>query len=220
LIETDEFISIPEYSVIYAPSLYGHINIAATFAPYWSDYIKSKTGKNITILSTKEELVGLNLHSTDKSNVYFLKYNQEVKNPNQFIVLSKISKIDMVLGEPVMYSRNVNLYTYSNYKKFLVLLNMQETHFRKKIKIDENTLNPSSNFISYFIDKSDNRSPFIKTMIHSSQDDIDVENILISYYTDYNFRDIDYVSVLWQKDFLSLEGDSNYSWRCVVKMVF
>ncbi len=132
LLKTGEFISIPENSVIYAPSLYGHINIAVTFAPYWSDYIKFKTGKNITILSTKEELVGLNLQGMDKSNVYFLKYDQEFKNPNQFIVLAKITKIDMVLGEPVIYSRNANLYTYSNYKKFLVLLKMREGHFRKK----------------------------------------------------------------------------------------
>ena len=213
LIKTDEFISIPENSVIYAPSLYGHINIAATFAPYWSDYIKLKTGKNITILSTKEELAGLNLHSADESNIYFLKYNQEFKNPNQFIVLAKIAKIDLVFGEPIIYSKNANLYTYSNYKKFLLLLNMGEGPFRKKLNIDENTLNPTSDFIAYLIDKSDDRGPLTKTMIHSSQNDIDVENILISYFTDYNFRDNDYVRILWQKDFSGLEGDTGNNWR-------
>jgi len=214
-LKTKDFLSIPENSIVYAPSLLNSINIAATPEPYWTRYIKARTGKNLTLLQNTEDLPKLRNQDFIGGNIYSMRYSQENKSPDQFIVFSKIGKIDYDWsGTLSIYSNKVTLYTYSKYRKFLIYSRMEQSKSRRKVFIDGSPLRLAGNDSFYYlIDKEKEKKSFITTSITSSKADIDVDSVLVSYFTDYDAKNVDYVKQIWQKDFYDLEGAKEENWR-------
>jgi len=90
LIKTVEFDKVPDGSIIYAPSLYRNSRgILKLGRNYWTEYFTLKTKKKITVIqhrkTTRQSTHG-------ESNFYYLKFLQEPKSKNQFILFAQLEK--------------------------------------------------------------------------------------------------------------------------------
>jgi hypothetical protein len=112
--ETVEFDKIPQNSIIVAPSLWKSRGIVSPSTTYWSRYILAKTGKMVTVIQNEAQLIGNN-NLNDHPPIYFLKFMQEQKSPNQMLLLAQI---DITMG---IKSKEIVLYSLSRYKKITVI---------------------------------------------------------------------------------------------------
>lgn len=111
--ETAEFDKIPQNSILLAPSLWKNRGIVSPNATYWSRYILAKTGKKIIAIQNEAQPIGNN-NSNDHPPIYFLKFMQEQKSPNQILLLAQI---DTVMEKK---AKEITLYSLSRYKEFTV----------------------------------------------------------------------------------------------------
>jgi hypothetical protein len=193
LINTHEFINIPNNSIIYAPTLYKYttgVILKETSEYYWSTLINSKTGKNIKIINSEEKLNNI---STYKSPLYYLGFSQEIKDPNLFMVLAKIKKIDSNSLRKKILSDNFLIFTLSKYKNYQIIYE-------------------TNNKVKYFLVNKDlETNPLVKTQINDSN--IDLYTINISHYLDAlsPLKDIEYQ---FKEGFYNEEIDNanNFRW--------
>lgn len=161
-INTDDFLRIPRNSIIYAPTLHKYttnIILKESTESYWSDYINSKTGKNIKIINSEEKLNNI---FTNKLPLYFLGFSQEVKDPNQFMVFAKINKIDS--DSKRILSNSFILFTLSKYKNYQIIYG-------------------ADNKINYFpVYRELETNPLVRTQVNDYN--IDLYTITVTHYLD------------------------------------
>lgn len=212
---SEDFKAIPDDSLIYAPSLWDSIGLAKPHETYWREYVKTKSGKNIHIIRdiNKEKLINFDIDKCKnilKNNIYFLKYSQEKKDPNQFIVFAKINNLKLD-DRVYFYSDNAILFTYSKYRKLLLFFNMIEDDKLKEVSVDNFCALIKNNFFRCVINKEAHKDPFVKTVISSK--DIDLESISLSNYVDDYVSPGHVLSFIWGKGFSCLEGSVLNNWR-------
>ena len=110
---TREFKSIPQDSVIYAPSLFSIRGIAWIFDPYWTDYLRQKTGKRVTVVASSSELLAT-AGSTGK--FYYLGYFQEPYTANQYLVFSRITNVALLQATGGVREPAATILSYSKNK--------------------------------------------------------------------------------------------------------
>lgn len=208
-----EFKNLPENSIIYAPSLFQFIGIMEIFPPYWTHYAAYKTEETINILHHPEliksyvkdsrvifkinkskniQIVGKQsilrekLQKADKNRLYFLKYSQEKKDSNQFIVFGKINSLVDKGADYDFLSDKADIYTISKYRKFLLFGCVYNEAFNKKLKIDgKDILEYHGNFFSYVTNKDHEKNVPIQTTVQTT--DMYLNSISISNYSDFKF---------------------------------
>ncbi|MBI5453470.1 MAG: hypothetical protein HY956_02470 [Deltaproteobacteria bacterium] len=202
---SEEFKAVPDGSVIYAPSLWQQIGFAAVYDAYWTDYISLRTGRNVIVTDRKEDMEAA---SSAGRPMYFLKYSQEKKDPNQFMVFSPITGLSR---DGAAYSENAFLYTYSKYKRFLLffMLDTERAGFTK-VSIDNNLNVTANGFFAGVVDKTGNKEPFLKTVISGER--INLDSVSLSNYTDFTGTDTAF-KLVWGEGCNELEGDSTHNWR-------
>lgn len=182
-LKTDQLRSIPENSIIYSPTLWGDIGYSDT---YWGDYINFRTNKNFKVVKTWEQLKSLiKGNDTSNSNLYFLKYSQVLKEPNQGIVFSKINKIGMLSERDYLYSDKIDIFYHSSNKKFSVFLNIADVKSQQEIFVDNYLVNMVNN--DYYlakINKEGNKQALTYTSIGTKN--IDLNSVMLSNFLDYS----------------------------------
>jgi hypothetical protein len=118
-IQTDVFASIPDKSFVYSPNLYSN-KFGYAYSRYkWGDYTYYKTGKKISFAAKKEEL--LKAIKDKKNNIFYLKYDYNKNNIDQFITFGQISKksiIDSV--NTIILTDSITCFFYSAHKDFSI----------------------------------------------------------------------------------------------------
>lgn len=205
---TDEFRAVPEGSLVYAPSLWDKIGFVGIHDSYWTDYVRARTGKEVAFINNRG-LMGKAMGPEGGPSVYYLKYSQERKDPDQFIVFSRIRNIG---PDGRLFSDNAYLFTYSRYKQFLLFLTTsggRGTAGQEKVYVDDALSFADNGFHAVLVNKEGEREPFVKTVVLARQ--LALENISISNYTDFAIRKI--FELNWGGGCHGLEGDTRYNWR-------
>jgi len=123
-LKTDEGKQLQENSVIISPTLWTHIGSAVIHDSYWSDYFKHRTNKNIFVLKDISALGNINVHG----NVYFLKYNQTLKDPEQYLIFSELNSSIKDKEIDSFYSNRVTVFSYSKYRSYTLIGALKENN--------------------------------------------------------------------------------------------
>lgn len=116
LIDTAEFQSLPDSSVIYAPSLWSQIGSVGIHDNYWTDYINYKSGKKVLVIKDLSQI------DQSLNDIFFLKYTQDLKINEQYIVFSKVENtIDELLSSANIKSDIATVYAFTKYNDFTIL---------------------------------------------------------------------------------------------------
>jgi hypothetical protein len=121
LIATNEFNSIPDNSFVYSPMLYSNADMYGfAYSRFkWGEYVYHKINKKIKFAANKEELI--QAINSNIENIYYLRYDYNKKDIDQFIALGSISKesiIDSVNSQ--IFSNKVTCFYYSAHKDFSI----------------------------------------------------------------------------------------------------
>lgn len=208
-INTSAFKTIPEGSTVYSPTLFQFrpYSYAVPYDTYWKDYISLKTGKTINFTDSKESLT-----QGDNNNLYYLKFVQDIKQPNQYLVFAKPSKILSRNGKNYIYSDNAFLINYSMNQNFILSLRFDDENSKllNDLTINNNYYYLSSNFFSKIIVNYNRLTPISQSTI-TSNDFFDVDSINVSFLLDHYSESPDLVT--WGEGFHTVEQNSMGSWR-------
>jgi hypothetical protein len=179
-IGTDEYKDIPANSIVYAPTLWGDIGYPET---YWEEYAYYKTGKKLKIVKSKDQLGSLLNLNNEKADIFFLKYSQEQKEPNQYIILSKVEDIVNRNNNYYFYSDSANVYYYSKNKQFLLFFSLRQAD-NNPISINNYPIGTINNDF-YAIQVNANNPQDILTHTVVKSINIDLNSIFISNFLNY-----------------------------------
>ncbi len=215
----DEFLKIskeqiPENSIIYAPSLLSHsMNIAAPERTYWTEYFSHKAGKRIQVVDEKDIMQFLVRRGQGELiKIYSLKYAQEEKDQNQFIACGPLNDFEDIRGNIQLYSNKASVYSLSKNKNFLLFFALKNDNTLKTAYVDDELVDiRNDNFFIHKILKSHDKSRLVETQITANN--LNVDSILLSYYTNINESILKEFSITWSGGFFSQENDENSKWR-------
>ena len=167
-LNTSQFKSIPEGSILYAPSLFESRGIAVITDHYWTEYISLKSGKNIKVVK-EAPLINANM-----PDIYYLKLFISNVRPDEYIFMS--SKIDKVVAQVQnsFISHEISLFTTKKNYELLIRAdylnslssgkNIQANEFTRKINLDKKI----SNF--YYYDYQSANNIYCDSIILSNYD--------------------------------------------------
>ena len=207
LAQTDELKAMPYGAVVYAPSLWEHRGIVANHPEYWSDYLTWRTGKKLNVVSTVEEF-DHDHRQRQQTEAFFLSFQQEPKEPNQFIVLAK-PPLSSLNGEPT-YSTDLCLFSYSKNKKF-VLIGRYQPGAPVAIYVNSEAVTDiSGDTFIHQVDESLSPDRLAKTTIKSSVP-VDAAHLTISYFQ-VGPKAPDF-QVAYGQGFYGIEKNEQSSWN-------
>ncbi len=132
-IKTPEIGNIPEGSVIYAPSLFHNTRgILKPNTNYWTKYFTLKTKKKIIVI---ENLKKKWLLDRTNTHYYYLRFLQEPKSKNQFILFAKLKRLNDLSANAAY------LFSYSKYKTYTMMGILKPNGQPIKIHINNNPVN-------------------------------------------------------------------------------
>ena len=113
---------------------------------------------------------------------------QQAKDPDQFIVFARIKKIAGAAKDIDLYSNRAFLFTYSRSRRSLLFFNVVRTGQQTDdhVLVDNIRLKIQGNDFFYcLLDNEKYRVPFVRSVIYSYSNDIDLKTVSISDYLDY-----------------------------------
>jgi len=235
---TKEFMSIPENSLVFAPSLFKPIGIVANFKPYWTNYTAYRQGDWINILDNgrlipeyiKNQLIVFNhtkkrnikiignyddlkkLLKDNNKRLYYIKYSQEKKDPNQYILFGKVNGYNDYGNDIDLYADTLYLFQLSKYREFLVFGTSDSELKFKTLKIDDSIvkINYNSNFAE-IINRNNNHNGLISAKIEFPK--MIADSVGVSNYTDIKYTDnglvIQYMNGIYQDEISHRWSDKN-----------
>jgi len=211
--------NVPTGSFIYAPSLWQHHGIVANDLPYWSDYLKLKYKKDVIVSNSLAELKK-RVVENGINGLYYLKFSQELKDYNQFILFAKIDKLNFSQNLKLIPLANKGrIFSNSKYRNFTVfgrVLSHSQTKIPNIVKINGINSNQEGNFFSALVNNRP-KSNHLSTII-SSNGLLDLESVSLSNYTDHQLLPIGnpllfHLSFDWGKGFYYKETNGTDYWR-------
>ena len=190
--ETDVFASVPEGSVMYAPSLWGsprtayytitnysgsHLVREKDGESYWSKYAQVCSGKAVSFTDDRNQM--LKQLADGSADVYYLRYLQEPKDPEQFLVFSKISEVPQDSGR--LYGDSLDLFSHSKNKTFVVNLAFRAP-IRRVLVDGRQSVWVHDNHAALPVNKLTDTSPMLHTLIEAPG--IDLDSVSLSHYLD------------------------------------
>lgn len=213
-VNSKEFLSIPENSVVYAPSLFKSIAIVANFKPYWTNYTAYRQGYWINILNNerliseyiKNPLIVFNhpgkrnikiignyddlkkLLKDNNERLYYIKYSQEKKDPNQYLLFGKVTGYNDHVNDIDLYADTLYLFQLSKYREFLVFGTSDSDLKFKKLKIDDSLVKIGLNSsFAEIINRNNNYDGLISAKIEFPK--MIADSVGVSNYTDIKYID-------------------------------
>ena len=173
-IKTEEYKTLPDNSVIYAPTLWNYIGSVAIHEEYWTNYFDYKSNKRIIITSKIESL-------SKSQNIYYLRFNQSQKDTNQYLVFSKINS--NYFRNKKLTSDTVNIYDFSKYSDFYIYGKTDDISSASNIIVKYDSNKPTIDGNNYRFDISENNyvKEYNLKKIELNGKDLDLETIGISY---------------------------------------
>ncbi len=210
-IQTEDFKALPANAVIYAPSLWRTRGILAHDPGYWTAYFTQKSGKVVQVVREPREISQL-VRKTFGSQLYFLDYKQESKEPDQYIVFAKLEGVSPVAR--FLYATDFALFTYSKNKKFTLIGQCSPGETPTKIVVNNQLVGENQDrLFACPIDRSGVLDDFPKTTVRSTSP-IDLSSLVVSYF-DMEPSEKG-VQVRYEKGFQGLEEDgasgSTWDW--------
>lgn len=210
-IQTEDFKTLHENAVIYAPSLWRTRGILAHDPGYWTAYLKQKSGKVVQVVQEPREIDQL-LSKGFGSQIYFLDYKQEPKEPNQYVVFAKLENVSPPTG--FLYAADFALFTYSKNRKFTLIGQCAPGESPIRIVVNNHLLERiEDGFFRCQVDRNSVLDDFPKTTIRSSRP-VDLSSLAVSYFAiQPNEKGVE---VRYEKGFHGLEEDgasgSTWNW--------
>ena len=127
---TDDFKAIEDGAVIYAPTLYQGRGIMALADGYWTQYIKRKSGRNITMVATIDATAA----KSDKH--YLLAMHHEPDGIGLYLVLSHLTQADLVGASVKPTTKKMILFLSLIGESRLLTGFMSENQRTPKVKIN------------------------------------------------------------------------------------
>ncbi len=185
--------SVPPGSFIYAPSLWQYHGIVANDPPYWSAYLILKYKKDVIVSNNLAELQK-RVAEQGLNGLYYLKFSQERKDTNQFILFAKIDELGFSQNQqPLPLASTVQIFSNSKYRSFTVfgrVLSHRQTEAFNIVTIDGVNANHEGNFFSAVVNQEHHpKSDHVSTII-STSGLLDLESISLSNYTDHQLLPI------------------------------
>ncbi len=223
--QTPLFNTIPENSLIYAPSLW-HTTFSVYFRQvnfsgshhaleqvnkiipnYWEKYTYAMTGKRFQITNDINRII----NHPPETPLYYLTYMQEDKDTKQYIVFGELSTYDDSLGR--FFTNDMTICSYAKNKRFNI--NFSTRNSISNVRYDEkNVLSINDNHVNLIIDKNDRQHPMITARFQAK--DIDMDSVLVSYYVNrQNYYDtLKYLPVFTVNSIIEAEkcyvSDANF----------
>lgn len=178
-LQTGDFKQIPDGSVVYAPTLWRYRGILANHSSYWSDYVRTKTRRNI-LITDKREVIEEIYDNRKSGNLYFLSIWQEEKDSSQFLIFTKIDKNNNLKSIPL--SKNISLFIYGRHRKCYLFGTFSPSGQKPIIKIDgKQSYDLMSNIYGGIVDNT-LKAGFLKKALIQSNTLLDLENINVSFF--------------------------------------
>ena len=179
LTQTEDFKALKAESVIYSPTLFSFRGIVANFPHYWTDYLSERAGKKVFVSQTPEDFSDKQ-REHPQSEFYFLSFQQEPKDANQFIVLARAPYVPYPNTDAV-YSTEATLFTFSRYRNF-VLIGRYRPGEPANVRVDNQAvIDVSEDAFAQQVNKSNSFGDLPRTTIESTAP-IDVAHLTISYF--------------------------------------
>jgi len=155
-IQSKEFAKVPTNTTIYAPSLWDSFGSLGIHESYWSDYFTYKSKRKITIVKK--------LPLTSILPIYYLKYNQMMKDRDQFVAFSRLTSLK-VDSEDQIITENICVFNLSKYDEYYLFARLKSSttnnysimkrvsndyiydHDLKKVCINKQPIYPDTLFI-------------------------------------------------------------------------
>ncbi len=112
-LQSEEFRSVPDGSVIYAPSLWTIIGSVGIHDSYWSEYFSTFSGKSIKVVNHLDRNPGTDL--------FYLKYNQLLKDEEQYLVFARLEDAGPEDGGGHLFASQATVYNLSKYVRYYIL---------------------------------------------------------------------------------------------------
>jgi hypothetical protein len=237
-VNSKEFLSIPENSVVYAPSLFKSIGIVANFKPYWTNYTAYRQGywinilnngrlipeyiknplivfnhpgkKNIMIISNYNDLKKLLKGNNER--LYYLKYSQEKKDPNQYLLFGKVTGYKDHGNDIDLYADTLYLFQLSKYREFLIFGTSDSDLKFKTLRIDDSMVKIGLNSsFAENINRNSNYNGLVSAKIEFPK--MIADSVGVSNYTDIRHIDnglvIQYGNGIYQDEISHRWSDKN-----------
>ena len=237
-VNSKEFLSIPENSVVYAPSLFKSIGIVANFKPYWTNYTAYRQGywinilnngrlipeyiknplivfkhpdkKNIKIISNYVDLKKLLKDNNER--LYYIKYSQEKKDPNQYLLFGKVTGYNDHGHDIEFYADTLYLFQLSKYREFLIFGTSDSDLNFKTLKIDGSVVKICYNSsFAEIINRNSNYDGLVSAKIEFPK--MNADSVGVSNYTDIRHIDnglvIQYGNGIYQDEISHRWSDKN-----------
>jgi hypothetical protein len=180
LAQTDEFKALPDESVIYAPSLWRTRGIVANDENYWSAYLSQKLGKRILVADTAPRMRAITSSRAGR-DAYFLQFQQEPKEPNQFVVFGKFETKPEDISD-VMSAREFSLFTYSKNREFVLIGAFSRSDPAPNVNVDGRPADQIEGRVFFDrVDRRGSRKDFPRTIVKSTTP-IDIAHLIVSYF--------------------------------------
>ncbi len=143
LIDKGAFANIAQGSLLFAPEMYNSDSLGYVLASQyfrWGNYVKFKSQKDITFVSTPEKFKELTDENPDAKVYRFLKI-QTIKNNDFMVVLAEVNKstINFSGGEDMFMNATCNsasVHYYSATKDFVFMFYPKDVEGGKQMKIN------------------------------------------------------------------------------------
>lgn len=178
---TEEFKSLPENTVIYAPSLWRTRGIVANNPNYWTRYFSQKSGRAVQVFDSREEAL-LQVNQSPGSLLCFLALEQEPKEPNQYVVFARLDTPASLLQSSV-YANKFTLFTYSKNRIFNLIGDFGPSNGLVEIAVNNRLLKDEviGNMFVCKIDQQSAPDDFPGTTVQSTAP-IDISRVIVSYF--------------------------------------
>jgi hypothetical protein len=174
------FASMPQGSVLYAPSLLDNRGIAQTLGgAYWTSYLRQKTGKELTVATSQSELPA----TRGSGHWFYLEFNQEPHSGNQYLVFAPITHPAAVRATGTVSSRTATVLSYSTNKVATLLgftADKNATGFRASVD-GKPVAQTMPGVFATVLDWRGQPTSLPASQVTSSTD-LDVASFVLSYY--------------------------------------
>ena len=202
--QTDEFRALPNDSVIYAPSLWRYRGIVSNSETYWTAYLSQKSGKTIEVVQTARQFQALTASGRGRQG-YFLAFEQEPKDADQFVVFSKLGEADLVT-DGLVHANEFSLFTYSRNRTFTLVGECSAKDRSVTVEIDGQVVEDvaGSTFFGH-VDLNGARGDFPRTRVKATAS-VDIAHLIVSYFPVEPGRKG--VEIVYGRGFHGLEGNA------------
>jgi hypothetical protein len=181
-LSSPEFAAIPENSVMYAPTLWQDSSLAPVVEvrTYWQRYFRALTQKRVLVIKKESDFKrAMESGTLPRGSVYYLKFSQERKDPNQFLVFARLSDYGLREGRPFLRSDEAYIFMRSAYREYTVFAPVSSP-LPANVMVDGAPVAASGGYVSIPVDKSQLKSRFIKT--HLQSPGLDPVRLTVSNY--------------------------------------